>query len=45
MQTTILAVEELNAKYTERVHFVYRQNEQKEDSINPIESYILINFK
>jgi hypothetical protein len=43
-QTTILAVEELNAKYAERVHFVYRQTEQGE-SINPTESFILISFK
>ena len=40
-QTTLLAVEELNAKYTERAHFVYKQDAPE----NPTESYILISFK
>jgi hypothetical protein len=43
-QSTKLAIEELNAKYTGRVHFDYRHNEQ-ENSVNTTESYIYINFK
>jgi hypothetical protein len=40
-QSTLLAVEELNAKYAGRVQFSYRQNEQG----NPTESFIFISFK
>lgn len=43
-QSTKLAIEELNAKYTGRVHFVYQSDEQ-ENSINSTESCIFINFK
>ncbi len=43
-QSTILAIQELNAKYTGRVHFVYQQNDQ-DNSINSTESFILISFK
>jgi hypothetical protein len=44
VQSTRLAIEELNAKYTGRVHFVYQTNDQ-ENSINSTESFIFINFK
>ena len=40
-QSAKLAIEELNAKYAERVHFAYEQNEQE----NTTESFVFINFK
>ena len=43
-QTTKLAIEELNAKYEGRIHFVYKQNDQ-ENSTDTNESFIYISFK
>jgi hypothetical protein len=40
-QSAKLAIEELNAKYAERVHFAYQQNDQE----NATESIVFINFK
>jgi hypothetical protein len=43
-QSTRLAIEELNAKYTGRVNFVFQTNDQ-ENFVSPTESFIFINFK
>ena len=43
-QTTLLAVEELNGKYSERARFKYEYTQQ-ENTIQPAESYLIISFK
>ncbi|CAF1077496.1 unnamed protein product [Rotaria sordida] len=43
-QSTILAIEELNAKYAGRIHFVYKKNDQANE-INTSQSFFLLILK
>ncbi|CAF1401704.1 unnamed protein product [Rotaria sordida] len=43
-QFTILAIEELHAKYAGRIHFVYKKNDQPSEFNTP-QSFIFINSK